>query len=132
MDDYLWPEEGALPFVPDPKDWRRNAWLPREPNWTFYRRGYVQAVEVLVGHVLSGRRDQDFLIYPILFMSRHSVELGLKQTIGLSRAVLGEEAVIPAGHNLASLWETAQSLFEPSIRRRQATCSPWARRLITL
>jgi hypothetical protein len=35
-------------------------------------------------------RDQDFLIYPLLFLGRHAVELPIKDVILLARQLLGQ------------------------------------------
>ena len=46
-----------------------------------YKAGYRRGAEILVDYVCQNGRDQDFLVYPIIFLYRHHVELMLKRII---------------------------------------------------
>lgn len=108
-----WPKPGQALFVGDAPDWKHNAWLPPEPDWVGYTRGYELAVDVLVEHVITKDRDQDFLIYPLLFLGRHAVELGIKDVILLARQLLDQEGKgFPGTHELDHLWCLARALLE--------------------
>lgn len=111
MDEYSWPEQGLSPFGDrSAPDWEHNAWLPDVPDWLHYVAAYRRAVDVLVEHVVTQDRDQDLLIFPILFMHRHHVELALKHVISMSAQLLDETITIPAHHDLQRLWEQAVAL----------------------
>lgn len=112
MDDYLWPEQGLEPFVDDAADWEHNAWLPDRPDWILYRVAYTRAADVMATHIIETNSDQDVLIYPLLFASRHAVELGLKHATLLAQSYLNEEPALEPTHDLMRLWETARPLFE--------------------
>lgn len=108
MDEYLWPELGAMPMVDDAPDWEHNAWLPDQPDWVVYRSGYLKALGLLVEHVLDRNRDQDFLVYPIVFLSRHSTELGLKHLTLLAADLLDDPGPNMGHHRLQDLWAAAR------------------------
>lgn len=74
-----------------------------------YEYGYRFAAEILTEHVLKERTFPDWLVYPIVFLYRHSVELELKRILVLCEQ-LG--ATLPKkiyqSHNLAALWDVAR------------------------
>ena len=100
----------------NPSDWRANAVMPDQPHWILYQRGYQLAAELLMAHTASGK-DQDFLIYPILFNARQSIELELKEIIRIASRLLGHSDSYPKDHpirwhKLIPLWEIAKQLLE--------------------
>lgn len=70
-------------FRDDLPDWHNNACL--NATWgvdqAAYLEGYRCGARLLVEHVTEHARDQDFLVYPIIFLYRHHVELALKNII---------------------------------------------------
>jgi hypothetical protein len=100
--------------------WRYNACV----NWAgdateLYVDGYRMAALKLVGELGN---DQDFLVYPIIFLYRHYLELRLKRLIELGEALApGEPAGVPKSHDLLQLWHLA----EKHLRREYRTCSDW-------
>ena len=46
-----------------------------------YTEGYRRGARLLVEYVAENARDQDFLVYPILFLYRHHIELALKNLV---------------------------------------------------
>jgi len=46
-----------------------------------YTEGYWRGARLLVEHVAEHARDQDFLVYPVIFLYRHHIELALKNLI---------------------------------------------------
>ena len=92
-------------------DWHNNASLNYMPDHsTAYTEGYRRAAEILIDQ----RRDQDFLVYPILFLYRHHIELLIKQVIGLALKLADDPDQHPYkkdDHNLNRLWSAAQKLI---------------------
>jgi hypothetical protein len=77
-----------------------------------YLEGYRLAAEQLISHVAQRGADQDFLVYPIVFLYRHYVELRLKDLIAAGRK-LADGLTGPAyGHHLAKLWAEARGHLE--------------------
>lgn len=70
-----------------------------------YVEGYREAMNILIEHVSRTLTDQDLLIYPILFLSRHHLELRLKSIIDLANRIEGNGGNVPMIHNLTRLWE---------------------------
>ncbi|CAH6385734.1 hypothetical protein [Pantoea agglomerans] len=96
-------------------DWHNNACLNYMPDHgTAYTEGYRRAADILIRHIDETARDQDFLVYPVVFLYRHHIELQIKQVTGVARQLLRDYA--PRGsekvtHNLNSLWEVARKLL---------------------
>lgn len=95
--------------APDP-DWYLNAWL--HITWDTYAHGYKRAADILVQYVIENDWDQDFLVYPIVFLYRQYLELRLKELIFASSRLLDQHARIPKEHSLVSLWRKARPNIE--------------------
>lgn len=97
---------------PDP-DWYLNARLHvTHENWDVYAEGYKRAGDILVQYVIDKRRDQDFLVYPIVFLYRQYLELRLKELILVGSRLLDLNAERPTTHNLLPLWERVRPIIE--------------------
>jgi hypothetical protein len=82
-------------------------------TWMVYADGYWRAAELLVEHVEATQADQDFLIFPVLFLYRQYVELRLKQLAKSASDLLGRPYTISHSHKLGALWsEAARRLTE--------------------
>lgn len=92
-------------------DWENNACLHwGADEWDLYMTGYDRAAELLALHVQTENRDQDVLIYPIVFLSRHYLELRLKRTLLDAQDLLDLPQRMPTHHNLASIWDEVRPL----------------------
>ncbi len=74
-DDFPWPQKGDRLFGAD-SDWWHNAcpnyaWNP----WHAYSTGYRCAADILVAFIDSSGREQDTLVYPIVFLYRSILNL---------------------------------------------------------
>jgi hypothetical protein len=99
------------PVFSSDDDWQANACL----NWShdpieLYAIGYKEAGDRLVEFVLTKTRDQDSLIYPIVFLYRQYIELRLKEIIREGRIFLEEGNDFPKHHNIWDLWCTARRI----------------------
>lgn len=68
--------------------------------------------DLLVQHVLDTHRDQDFLIYPIIFLYRQFIELRLKELIKDGSRLLDRPKGIPMHHNILNLWNDCRIFLE--------------------
>jgi hypothetical protein len=111
------PDEVQLPRLGDrlfdgAKDERRTvacvnfAW----DEWEGYATGYHLAGRYLVDRIAETDRDQDFLVYPIIFCYRHAAEVRMKRIV-LSARRLGLELELPDDHDLVRLWQRVESLI---------------------
>jgi hypothetical protein len=92
-------------------DWQENACL----SWLndpieLYAIGYKEAGDRIVEFVLKKAKDQDVLIYPIVFLYRQYVELRLKEIIREGRILLEDGNNFPTHHNIWDLWCTAKKI----------------------
>ena len=109
----VWPEPDMSLFeTTNQSDWRANARMDHRLDWGLYILGYKEATNLLIEHTASGR-DQDTVIYPILFNARQAIELGLKEVILLGDRLLNLDdpyyaSPLPLGHQLRPLWDKAK------------------------
>ncbi|MGO9403844.1 MAG: hypothetical protein ACLPVW_10300 [Terriglobales bacterium] len=106
------PRKGDQLFRGDLRDWMNNACLNVMGNGDAYayKAGYRRGAEVLIGYVGESARDQDFLVYPIIFLYRHHVELMLKRIIRrapylIDGSLREKEKQHLDRHRLDLLWE---------------------------
>jgi hypothetical protein len=80
-------------------------------TWLGYSTGYKRGAAILSGFVCNQQEYQDTLIFPILFLYRHYIELMLKQILS-NCAVLLEKQIKFKHHNLQEYWELAKVNIE--------------------
>jgi hypothetical protein len=83
-----------------------------------YTSGFRQAGLRLAEHVCETASDQDVLVYPIVYLYRHHIELVLKSIVEVAAALLDRELTEPdrrtlGGHDLSRLWDTTRPLLNP-------------------
>jgi len=81
-----------------------------------YTEGYRRGARVLVEYVREQQRDQDYLVYPIIFLYRHHIELALKTIIRhapyiIDRDLSGVEKQHLGRHRLDVLWQDLKPTF---------------------
>ena len=110
--ELAWPEPGMTLFEDgNGSDWRANACMPHSPDWLLYTMGYERAAKILIERSASGR-DQDLLIYPIMFTARQAIELGFKEIIQLGNRLLDEQQSYPRNHDILGLWLTIRNQLQ--------------------
>lgn len=85
-----------------------------------YRHGYFEAVRAL----LESRRSPDTMLYPIVFLFRHAVELSLKQLAVDLSFYAGIDYRPPKNHDVAKLWKRVVKLVPDCIIDRYPS-SEW-------
>lgn len=97
------------------EDWQLNACVNfGHDDWDVYAEGYRRAGEILVARLAETNSESiDFLIYPLVFLFRHALELQLKSSIRWGRLVLNRPSRgYPLGHNLLDFWSDCRPLAE--------------------
>lgn len=79
--NYEPPRKEDILFCSDNEMWHANACLGNLATPHAYSQGYRKSARILSEYVYEKGRHQDFLIYPIVFLYRHHIELILKQLI---------------------------------------------------
>lgn len=103
------PRKGEKLFRGDLRDWKNNACLNNGDEFA-YRQGYRRGAQILVRAVQESECDQDFLVYPIVFLYRHHIELVLKRIIKqapyiIERTLTKAEINHLGPHRLDMLWQ---------------------------
>ena len=78
-------------------------WYSRDGNMDMYFMGYKNAAEILLKWFFEGN-DDNGTIYPIIFLIRHTVELGLKESIRKAK-LCGFKSNLVSEKNLAGIWK---------------------------
>lgn len=93
-------------------DWHNNACLNYSHDMSSnYINGYKNAADTLVLHINEKASNQDSLVYPVVFLYRHHLELLLKNIIDNGLKLLGNDDERPKNHNLDSLWSGVKKII---------------------
>jgi hypothetical protein len=111
------PRKGDTLFRGDLRDWTNNACLKNGDEYA-YKEGYRRGAQILVRAVEETQSDQDFLVYPIVFLYRHHIELALKRIIKrapylIERPLTTAENRHLLGHRLDLLWDDFKPMEKP-------------------
>lgn len=101
-------------FVDDATDWQNNACLNFGYPEIGYVEGFKKAADLAVDHVVNTARDQDYLVYPIVFGYRQYLELRLKGLLRDVTRLLDRTAPatgIMGQHRLIPLWDQLHPLL---------------------
>ena len=88
--------------------WRDNAFV--EPDWGLYVLGYREAADSIVDQ--AQEFGVDLLVYPVMFLYRHYLEISLKHILIVLRRYFEESSNFPGHHRLDKLWGEVRSLME--------------------
>lgn len=90
-------------------DWQHNAVIQTyHPSWYVYAHAYRMGADRLVASAMQDRRDIDYLVFPIAFMYRQYLELGLKALILDAEELANTSSADPYGHRLDVLWNRCE------------------------
>jgi hypothetical protein len=105
------PDNQRRVFTPG-VDWDNNACVNcYGVSIDLYSRGYKEAADLLVEHVMATHSSQDSLVYPIAFLYRHHLELDLKGLLMMCKQIQNGRAKCPVHHNIECLWSEVRSSF---------------------
>jgi hypothetical protein len=88
-------------------NWQYNSRIHKtKDKWLYYVEGYKVASELIEKEMLEKLTDRDLLIYPLLFLHRHYLEIKMKEIIVEGSSILGNKDMFPRGkHKLLELWD---------------------------
>ncbi len=81
-----------------------------------YAEGYRKAADHLVTEITFDPIDIDYLIYPLIFLYRHHLELRFKEFIRSGFAFSNMTGDFPKCHNLTELWTAARVHLESFVK----------------
>lgn len=93
---------------------RNNARLMHDwgDRWSTYAIGYKKAADIVVDQVNDGVGYQDFLLYPVMFLYRHYLELAIKNLIFMSWRLLSIEPDDDLrAHDIQRYWSKCDALL---------------------
>jgi hypothetical protein len=101
----------------DDSDWWHNAHFNLAgKSWGTYSAGYKNAADLLARRFIKNWQGNDVLIYPMVFLYRHCLELRLKELIILGQRLLTEpygiQQTILESHRLTELWTPCRKILE--------------------
>ena len=85
-----------------------------EDSWSIYADGFKRAAKLLIFTVQS-TYEINTVVFPILFLCRHHIELMLKEIIGYGLYLSEEFRPPPGGHDLQKLWKEAKAYIRKEI-----------------
>lgn len=104
--DKLFPKEENLT-----EEERRNTLITKDVSWDSYCIAYKDAADILVQHIESINYRRDDLVYPIMFLYRHFLELVIKKLI-IKATVYDQDIKLPKKfynlHQLDKLWSICE------------------------
>ena len=107
--DVSLPGKGDKLFLPE-EDYFEGAWIGNPGNKFFlYSEGYKKAAKVLFGFCEGNAFFNNTVVYPIIFLYRHFIELRLKELIVLGYQYLDIHEDFPNDHSLERLWNKYRS-----------------------
>ena len=108
-----WPSPGELLFTDLLPDGRNNACLNFSADfWTGYAGGYRKGGRILTNWVIEQGCDHDYLVYPIVFLYSHHLELSMKEVIRKGEQLLGHGEGFKPGHDLSKQWMHCRQVIE--------------------
>jgi hypothetical protein len=122
-------EESVVGTLPPPRksdvlfrtgeDWQANACIHGLDEAMAYQDGYRRAAHKLAEYVCDTGQGQDYLIFPIVYLYRHHIELTLKSIISevsfvVDYTLTEKDIDILGRHDLVKLWNLAKPLLNPA------------------
>ena len=93
------------------EDWWRDACIGWSTEaWNQYALGYKLAADKLASEIET--EHLDLVVFPMVFLYRHYIELRLKSLIVLCNRLDGKPCEIPIGHDIGRLWQQAVETIE--------------------
>jgi hypothetical protein len=104
-------------FTSQKDSWHLNACISSYDKIGPYTAGYLDAAKLLARIVIFSGRGMDTLVYPIIYLYRHYLEIELKSLIKCGIDVTGTSTddkvkEILGSHNLMKLWNGFKPFFE--------------------
>ena len=105
-----WPNKNDRLFIADGDTIAiLNSWLNKD--W-LYADGYKKAADILIEYIKNKKVNADFLVYPIIFLYRHSIEINLKIICEKGDKLFGFHFTknFFISHNLIKYWDECKKI----------------------
>jgi hypothetical protein len=81
-------------------------------GFLLYAQSYKEAADIVVEQIESAGRRQDSIVYAIMFLYRHYIELMIKGLIRLGSMLEGSPPHYPKGHIISELWRQCEPMLK--------------------
>lgn len=110
--EFRWPQPGDDPFDIEEEDEIQTELVEGDfTRFILMFEGYRKSADALVDQALEDWSEANYLIYPILFLYRHALELNLKYIINVYGRYVGVEPVWNT-HKFNVLWPRFLEVLE--------------------
>jgi len=103
-------EEDSL-FNSEGEFWSSASLYYHFDGWGAYAVGYKEAADTIIQSIIDDRRIFDPLVYPIMHLYRHYLELQIKGLILSSQKLMFKKRQLPQIHDLNKLWQLCDELL---------------------
>ena len=104
-----WPTSDVHILAPGPDIESNACTSPSEVELGHFVTAYKESADALVESAIARRAVLDVVLFPILFLYRHYLELELKNLVMIHRKLLGADPDYPQHHSLKALWDEAKT-----------------------
>src|SRR5437867_84859 len=114
--EFPWPEKGDQLFTSG-EDWWLSSYIESwNKDFHAYAEGYKQAADIITAEVTGTeekflKSTRDYVVYPVVFLYRHYVELRLKEIILIGRKLYDMSQGLPKHHKIEELWKHARGIL---------------------
>ncbi|MFA4903939.1 MAG: hypothetical protein WC600_14495 [Desulfobaccales bacterium] len=109
---FEYPQKGEQVFKEIVGDWHNACLYPLKTDmWLNYLIGYKDAADILVEHVKETSKNLNVLVFPIVFLYRHYLELQLKMIIKDGYDLLSMKKDYSKCHKLDELWNDCKNIL---------------------
>jgi hypothetical protein len=118
--------EDKLSQYRDVLDWYAAALNFASDNWDLYAVGYKRAADLLIDQLRKNNsvlQQIDTLVYPIMFLYRHYLELRLKQLYLNYSQYFDKSHRLPVTHKLETLWQQVKPLLLQAVKEDRGSIS---------
>jgi hypothetical protein len=103
-------------FVAGKTSWHLNACIDQFGHTDAYADGYLHAAKLLARIVIYSERGMDTLVYPIVYLYRHFIEIKFKSLIRRGTRIVGKSEntqldEVLKNHDLEKLWKNFKPIF---------------------
>lgn len=80
-------------------------------NWSWIEGEYQEAINLILDNMIKTRR-RNFMVFPVIFLYRHYIELTLKEIILNNWEYLEISLPFPRGHDIYRLWNICRDCLK--------------------
>ncbi len=107
-----WPDETTQIFKETDRLFALSCQPTLPAQWSLFAEGYHEAAEQLYTSWHASGGYPDSVVFPMVFLYRHYVELRIKELIQRAVLLLALPSEWPAVHGLVKLWDFLRPLLE--------------------